>query len=853
MYSNTPSRVFADSGKIRNFASLFLNVMKLSQLHTGETGIVVKVLGHGAFRKRLIEMGFVKGHGVSVVLHAPLRDPIKYDIMGYEVSLRRSEADLVEVVKISPEEAAVLGAKAVMTPAPTVETLDVQREYHQERHTINVAFIGNPNCGKTSLFNIASGAKEHVGNYSGVTVDAKSGYFEHGPYRINIVDLPGTYSLTCYSPEELYVRQYLKANTPDVIVNVVDTTNLDRNLFLTTELIDMDRSMVIALNMYDEVRSRGGELDYHSLGAMIGVPMVPIVAKTGEGVEQLFDTVVSVFEGRNTTVRHIHVNLGTDLEGAIRQLVDKIKATPGVSKHFSPRYLAIKLLEGDHEIEDEMSANGTSGNDASAKGGRRRLFRGGERRIWQQHVHAGADSPVVLLRDKLRGRIESLRNEDISSMVAAEKYGFIAGALAETYHPGKKGAGRATRVLDSLATNKLLGFPIFFLIMFFIFWATFVIGQYPMEWIEGAVGWLSGVVEKLMPEGPLKDMVADGIIGGVGGVIVFLPNILILYFCISFMEDSGYMARAAFIMDKVMHRIGLHGKSFIPLVMGFGCNVPAILSSRAIESRSSRIITILINPFMSCSARLPVYVLLVGTFFAASAPMVMMGLYLVGILVAVITARLLRRFLFKKDETPFVMELPPYRMPTMKASLSHTWAKGKQYLKKMGGIILVASVLVWALNYFPLGRDESAALDSSVVDPSRDSYLEMAGKTINPVMEPLGFHWRASVAALAGVPAKEIVVSTLGVLYTDDETVSDARLGARLEQPDPVTGKPDFTAASALAFLVFILLYCPCFATIVAIIRETGSWRYGMFSVVYNTVVAWLLAFGVYRLALLWL
>lgn len=824
--------------------------MKLSQLHTGETGIVVKVLGHGAFRKRLIEMGFVKGHGVSVVLHAPLRDPIKYNIMGYEVSLRRSEADLVEVVKVSPEEAAVLGTRAVTAPSPTIEDIEARKVYHHERHIINVALIGNPNCGKTSLFNRASGAREHVGNYSGVTVDAKEGYFEHGSYRINIVDLPGTYSLTCYSPEELYVRQYLRENTPDVIINVVDTSNLERNLFLTTELIDMDHSMVIALNMYDEVRARGGELDYASLGAMIGVPMVPIVAKTGEGVDRLFDTVVAVFEGRDTTVRHIHVNLGADLEGAIRQLVDRIKATPGVNKQFSPRYLAIKLLEGDHEIEDELSIDDSGAPDVKRRKSRR-LFRHQESRVWRQHLRAGADSPILLLRDKLRGRIESLRDEDISSIVAAEKYGFIAGALAETYTAGKIGSGRTTRLLDSLATNKLLGFPIFLLIMFFIFWATFVIGQYPMEWIETAVEWLSDMVNKLMPEGPLKDLVADGIIGGVGGVIVFLPNILILYFCISFMEDSGYMARAAFIMDKVMHRIGLHGKSFIPLVMGFGCNVPAILSSRAIESRSSRVITILINPFMSCSARLPVYILMVGTFFEASAPFVLMGLYVGGIVVAVITARLLRKFLFKKDETPFVMELPPYRMPTMKASLSHTWAKGKQYLKKMGGIILVASVLVWALNYFPLNRDTAPVADTSAIDTSRDSYLEMAGKTINPVMEPIGFHWRASVAALAGVPAKEIVVSTLGVLYTDDEAVSDARLGARLEQPDPATGKPDFTQPSALAFLVFILLYCPCFATIVAICRETGSPRYGLFSIIYNTAVAWIVAFAVYRIALM--
>ena len=856
--------------------------MKLSELHTGESGIVLKVHGHGAFRKRLIEMGFVKGHKVKVLLHAPLRDPIKYSILGYEVSLRASEAQLIDVVPVdeshplSSEDSAL----APTNPSHDGETV-AKRTFDTERRKINVALIGNPNCGKTSLFNVASGAREHVGNYSGVTVDAKDGHFLYNGYRFNIVDLPGTYSLTCYSPEELYVRQYLRENTPDVIINVVDASNLQRNLFLTTELIDMDAKMVIALNMYDELRQRGDTLDYDTLGRMIGVPMVPVVSKTGEGIHRLFDTVISVYEDSDEVVRHIHVNLGPDLETAIRQIVDMIKATPSVSKHFSPRYMAIKLLEGDHEMEEEI---GGSHDCCEGRSGRRSLWAGKRKKArrtccgttlteplgrhpatddadWRRHVPANTGSPVILLRDKLRGRIESLHDEEISSMVAAEKYGFVAGALAETFRPGTKDLGKTTRRIDMIATNKLVGFPLFFIIMFVIFWATFVIGQYPMDWIEEGVAWLSAVVEKLMPPGPLKDLIADGIIGGVGGVIVFLPNILILYFCISFMEDSGYMARAAFIMDKVMHRIGLHGKSFIPLVMGFGCNVPAIMASRAIESRSSRIITILINPFMSCSARLPVFVLLVGTFFQAHAALVLMGLYLTGIIVAVVTARLLRRFLFRRDETPFVMELPPYRLPTFKASMRHTWAKGEQYLKKMGGIILFASILVWALNYFPQGRAQTSVPEEhdvasitqagdSAIDPARDSYLEMAGKFINPVMEPLGFGWRASVAAVAGIPAKEIVVSTLGVLYTGDEATPGQALGRRLQAYNPSTGRPGFTPASALSFLVFILLYCPCMATIAAIARETGSWRYAAFSAIYNTVVAWIAAFAVYRVAL---
>ena len=803
--------------------------MRLDELHTGQKATIVKILGHGAFRKRMIEMGFVKGHEVRVLLHAPLRDPIKYSIMGYEVSLRQSEAHLVEVIPLEDNKE-IVAEETDNTPRPTQHNGNTSSA--ALHRTINVALVGNPNCGKTSLFNIASGAHEHVGNYSGVTVDAKKGHFDYNGYRFNIVDLPGTYSLAAYSPEELYVRKYLREETPDVIINVVVASNLERNLYLTTELIDMDRSMVIALNMYDELQKSGDRLDYRLLGEMIGVPIVPTVSRTGEGIHKLFDTVIDVYEGRDSAVRHIHVPLGEDIEKGLNSIKDLIKADADLGHKFSPRYLAIKLLENDVEVENSVRRS------------------------------PSAES-ILATRDREVHRIEGMRNEDLSSAIANEKYGFIAGALAETLEKGNRDTNSATHVIDAFVTNKLFGFPIFILIMFAIFWATFEIGAYPMDWIETLVGWLAGFVQSVMPDGPLKDLIADGIIGGVGGVIVFLPNILILYFCISFMEDSGYMARAAFIMDKLMHRIGLHGKSFIPLVMGFGCNVPAIMSAISIESRSSRIITVLINPFMSCTARLPVYVLLVGTFFEAHAALVFLGLYILGILVAMATARLLRRFLFKEDVTPFVMELPPYRIPTLKASLRHMWSKGEQYLRKMGGVILVASIIVWALNYFPLHDEDSTAVsvettdevamitDDSTIDPSSDSYLEMAGKFVNPIMEPIGLHWRATVAVLAGVPAKEIVVSTLGVLYTGDEEATDASLSARLTAINPATGTADFSSASALAFMIFILLYCPCIATVTAIVRETGKWQYGAFSVVYNTLVAWALAFCAYRLMLL--
>lgn len=776
----------------------------------------------------MIEMGFVKGQTVKVLLHAPLRDPIKYSIMGYEVSLRRSEASLVEVI---PDHKA---SEDIQTPVTSLHDTDnTTEEFKSHSRTINVALIGNPNCGKTSLFNIASGAHEHVGNYSGVTVDAKKGVFHHNGYTFNIVDLPGTYSLASYSPEELYVRRYLKEETPDVIINVVVASNLERNLYLTTELIDMDRSMVIALNMYDELERSGDKLDYKLLGEMIGVPVVPTVSRSGKGVDRLFDAVIEVFEGKRQDVRHVHVNLGSDIESGVTVLKDMLKSDGYVGRHFSPRYLAIKLMEHDHEVDSLIKES------------------------------PDADK-IFTERNAQVARIEKMRNEDITSAIASEKYGFIAGALAETFVKGNEEVDNTTHIIDTFVTNKLFGFPIFLLIMFIIFWATFEIGAYPMEWIEWGVAQLSALVNAHMPDGMLKDMIADGIIGGAGGVIVFLPNILILYFCISFMEDSGYMARAAFIMDKLMHRIGLHGKSFIPLIMGFGCNVPAIMSSRSIESRSSRIITILINPFMSCTARLPIYVLLVGTFFSRHAALMFMLIYLTGIAVAMLTARMLRKFYFKADETPFVMELPPYRIPTLKASLRHMWGKGEQYLKKMGGVILVASIIVWALNYFPLHNEQSSTItpqgtdvvvnedtDDSAINPATDSYLEMMGKAVNPVMEPLGFHWRATVATLAGIPAKEIVVSTLGVLYTGNEEIDDASLAARITAPNPITHKPDFTAASALSFIIFILLYCPCIATVTAIVRETGSWRYGAFSVLYNTAVAWVVAWIAYRMMLL--
>lgn len=833
-------RGFVISECLDNFAEIHSETsMLLSNLQPGQKGVIIKILGHSAFRKRVMEMGFVKGRIVNVVLNAPLHDPIKYSIMGYEVSLRRAEADLVEVaVEERPDKDAEFN----------VEDINLNESHNENiggEKVINVALLGNPNCGKTSLFNMVSGSHEHVGNYAGVTVGAKEGSVRYKGYRINIVDLPGTYSLSVYSPEEQYVVRYLREETPDVIVNVVVASNLERNLFLTTELIDMNRSMVIALNMYDELKKENIRLDSNLLGKMLGVPIVPTVASTGMGVNDLLNKIIETFEDRAKEVRHIHVKMRPEVEDGVSALNRVFKQVPEISGHFSPRFLAIKFLEHDPEIEGE-------------------LMKYPQYPEWRE------------LRDREEARIEGILGDDMQAIISAEKYGFIDGALAETMDRRNASTNRATDIIDAFVTNKLFGFPIFLMVMWFMFWTTFKVGSYPMEWIEQLVAWISDLVSMHIPDGPFKDLLLDGVIGGVGSVIVFLPNILILYAFISFMEDSGYMARVAFIMDKLMHRLGLHGKSFIPLVMGFGCGVPAIISTRIIESKSSRLITMLIIPFMSCSARIPIYVLLVGCFFNGN-PWIFVFLYVLGIAVAAVTARLLRRFWFHADETPFVMELPPYRIPTAKATMRGMWTKANQYLKKMGGLILIASAIIWALSYFPRVdaldvpaqyadncRKELRTYDKAMADSittadetelitaqyqQQNSILGTIGRSLQPAVGPLGFDWKATVSLLAGLPAKEIVVSTLGVLYTGDGDDGQL-LKERLTTPSPITNKAPFTPASALAFMVFVLIYFPCIATMIAIVRESHNWRYGFFSLIYNTLLAWLLAFITYRIAL---
>lgn len=840
--------------------------MKLSDLNTGEQGVIVKVNGHGSFRKRLIEMGFIAGKKVTVVLNAPLKDPIEYEILGYKLSLRRSEAEQIEVIGESE-------AKEVMKKDSSFDTIyadDSDEEWslnnmmkklaEERKHVIRVALVGNPNCGKTSLFNIASGSHEHVGNYSGVTVDAKEGRFEYKGYKFVLVDLPGTYSLSAYSPEELYVRKNLIGNVPDVVINVVDASNIERNLYLTAQVIDMNLRVVMALNMYDELKDKGDELDIKQLGYLLGMPVCPTVSRDGTGIPELFDTVIKIYTQSDPKLaRHIHINHGAELEKSIDRIKLLLQKNQSLRDKYSTRYLAIKYLEDDKDIEKIIDTLPNRDEIISA-------------RVIEEQ------------------RILDLLHTNTESAIVDAKYAFIQGALAETYKPHQDATPRKTITdkIDAVVTNKWMAFPIFIAVLYLIFQTTFAVGDYPMQWIDWFVGKFGDFVATFMADGWLKDLVVDGIISGVGSVLVFLPNILILYFFISLMEDSGYMSRAAFIVDKLMHKIGLHGKSFIPMVMGFGCNVPAIMATRAIESRKSRMITIAIIPFMSCAGRLPIFVLLAGAFFPHNAALVLLGIYLLGIVLAILSAIVLSKFV-KDDDLPFVMELPPYRIPTAKAIWRHTWEKGQQYLQKMATTILICSVIIWFLGYFPKNKELMAAqeeyatlaqtpagrleinadkvevnaatatkdelatrIDSLYAYQQENSYIGQLGRMVSPALDPLGFNWKMDVGLLTGIAAKELVVSTLGVMYSEGAKVSEGHDMSEDTQLQSALVN-DVTPAAALSFMVFILLYFPCVATFVAIKNETGKWRWAVACCAYTMAVAWIMSFIVYRLALIFL
>ncbi len=824
----------------------------LRDLKEGEKGIITKVKGRGAFRRRIIEMGFVKGKEVTVIKSAPLKDPVEYKIMDYEVSLRRNEAQLIEI--ITPEEDNKKSTRIRFNGI--IDSQKLKKKAREKGKIIDVALVGNPNSGKTSIFNIASHSKEHVGNYGGVTVEAKTARFKYNGYTFNITDLPGTYSLSDYSPEELFVRKHLFHDMPDVVINVLDASNLERNLYLTTQLIDMDIKVVIALNMFDELTSKGDVFDYQSLGKMLGIPFIPTIGSRKFGNKDLFQKVIDVYEDRDPILRHIHINYGYDIEASIKKIQNLIRENTSYSDSISARYYAIKLLEKDKSTNFSIS--------------RFENYKKIEELV-QQEIK----------------QLENIYQQDTDSLITDSKYGFIAGALKETLSPSKKQLNTKSKKIDFFLTSKYLSYPFFILFMWLMFETTFRVGQFPMGWIEQFIAFLGAKVGGAMPDSILKDLILEGIIGGVGGVIVFLPNILILFLFIALMEDTGYMARVAFILDKLMHKIGLHGKSFIPLLMGFGCNVPAILATRTIESKNDRFVTMLINPFMSCSARYPVYVLFISAFFETYQGLILFALYFGGILMAALMAFIFKKTMFRSDEIPFVMELPPYRMPTLRSTIRHTWFRGSQYLKKMGGTILIASILIWLLGYFPRNAGLSENYNSMIGETTakynteiialndevskkqlikerdsinqfyetekifmhqKQSYIGRFGRFIEPILSPLGFDWRMGVSLTAGIAAKEVVVSTLSVLYQSNDNTVQGLTNKLKEETHSANGDPyKMTPLIALTFMIFILLYVPCIAVLTAIKKETGSWKWSAFLALYTTTLAWVMSFIFYQ------
>jgi ferrous iron transport protein B len=832
-------------------------MLTLCDIETGKSVIVKGVNGRSSFRRRISEMGFVRGKEIVVLKNAPFHDPIEYQIMGYNISLRRSEAALIEVVL--KEDAGDLDTNYNGTLTFDKKVLKGIKPLKE----LKIVFVGNPNSGKTSLFNGISGRQEHVGNYSGVTVDAKKTTIQYNGYAIQLTDLPGTYSLSPNSPDELYVRDHLLKEHPDVVVNVVDSSNLERNLFLTTQLIDMDIQVVLALNMYDELIRNEDVFDVEQFSRITGIPAIKTVGSKKRGCNRLLNKVIEVAENTEPAQRHVHINYDTELEHSINLIQKKIWEAPNYVREYSSRYFALHLLESDEHTQKNIRYLENSAEVIN---------------VAKHEIH----------------RLETLLKENTQTLITNARYGFITGALKETLFRKKKTNKKSiSEKIDKLLTGKYTGFPIFLLILWVMFQSTFTLGAYPANWIDMAMGWLGSFAGSNLTDGPVRDLIVDGIIGGVGGVLVFLPNIVILFFFISLMEDTGYMARVAFIMDKLMHLIGLHGKSFIPLIMGFGCNVPAIMSTRTLENRGDRLLTILIIPFMSCSARLPVYILIAGAIFPKTAGTVIFFIYLSGILVSILTALLLKKTIFKAKEAPFVMELPPYRIPTLRSAVRHMWTKAQEYLKKMGGIILWASIIVWFLSYFPRTNDTitehefhlaniemqraellplvmeqntalkidsldltTLELQNSIYEVQQyNSYLGQLGRYIEPAIRPIGFDWKIGVSLLSGIIAKEIVISTLGVLYAGDDESDEQSLRKAIKEQRFMQGerKGDviYSKPTTLALLVFVLIYVPCIAVIAAIRRETGKWKWAVFNIVYATSLAWVLAFLVSKVAAL--
>jgi ferrous iron transport protein B len=662
--------------------------------------------------------------------------------------------------------------------------------------SITIALAGNPNSGKSTIFNNLTGTRQKVGNWPGVTVEKKEGHLTANGYRLTVVDLPGTYSLTAYSIEEIVARNFILDEKPELVVNVIDASNIERNLYLATQLRELDTKVIFVLNMEDVARQRGSKIDGDKLSELLDVPVVFTVGNRNEGTEELLRTIISVVESDIELPRSRRVSYGKDIEGAVGELSEFIRDKTGETLPYNIRWVAIKLLENDKIVKERIRKT------------------------------AGSEGEGILSEAELkRQRIREFFDEEPEIVMTDRRYGFVAGIVKEVVKTVSDKRVDASRQIDQILTNRLLGLPIFVFFIWAMFQMTFSLGAYPMSWIDTGVGLLGQAAGGILPGGLFRDLIVDGVIAGVGSVAIFLPNILILFFCIALFEDTGYMARAAFLMDKVMHLIGLHGKSFIPLLMGFGCNAPAIMATRTLESEKDRILTILINPLMSCSARLPVYILLAGTFFGARAGNAIFSIYVLGIVLAILIGRLFRSTVLRGSVAPFVMELPPYRAPMLKGLMIHMWDRSKIFLRKMGGVILIGSLVIWLLSSFPrevrfsmdyeseiaainaryavpiaevkselreeLVRERDRAVSAIEAEKAKEkmekSYIGHIGKALAPVFAPLGMDWRASVAVLSGFVAKEIVVSTLGVLHAvgaDETEKSEALKLALKKYPD---------------------------------------------------------------------
>lgn len=698
---------------------------------------------------------------------------------------------------------------------------------------ITLALAGNPNSGKTSIFNSMTGARQQVGNWPGVTVEKKVGYLSHGGYDVEIVDLPGTYSLTAYSVEERVVRTYIMKEKPDVVIHVVDSGNLARNLYLTTQLLEMDIDLVLDLNMWDEFESSGSSLDTDKIHELLGTPIVSTVGHRGQGVRELLDAAIDLVEEREEHHRHVPISYGPHVDDVLVELVALLEECEGL-EDYPTRWVATKLLEGDLEVRRIVSSC------------------------------TDADEEILGATARLTKHISAATGSDPEKIISEGRSGYVEGALKESLTRETVDRMELSRRIDNVFTNRFLGYPIFLAFVWILFQVTFSVGSHPMGWLESLVGSLSVWLESTLPPSLVTDLVVNGVVGGVGSILVFLPNIMILFLGVAFLEDSGYMARAAFLMDRLMHALGLHGKSFIPMLMGFGCSVPAIMATRTLETRRDRILTTLLVPLMSCSARLPVYVLIAGTFFAERAGTVVFAVYVIGVVAAMLVGRLFARTLFRSAPAPFVMELPPYRLPTAKGLLIHMWERARVYLQKMGGVILLASIILWFAGAFPRDAETIATYERNIsdlraagsmeaLDEARELELEMAaevtensiigrtGKVLHPVVRPLGFSWEMGVSLVTGFVAKEVVVSTLGVLYHAD---ADAEASLPDALRDPSSG---ITPLAGFAFMLFVLLYTPCIITVIAMKREVGT-RWMWFAVGYQLVLAWTVSFGVYQI-----